>query len=272
MKNEVQRFKFDVTILGKVRMSVYAFFVDGMLIDTGHSGAQGQAIARFSKLPIQQIFLSHHHEDHAGNASAIQQQLDCPIYAHPRCANIMKAPPKVCFLERQTWGSNTAVANIIPIENEIKTPHHHFQIIHTPGHSADHVCLYEAQQGWLFSGDLFVHHYIKYFMATESVAEQIRSIQKVLKLDFDRLFCCHNPQETDGKNNLERKLQFFQDFYGNVARLYQKGMPPSKIMKQLGMKEKWGLRILSSGWLSGLNMVNSVIRDIRSANLYYNKI
>jgi glyoxylase-like metal-dependent hydrolase (beta-lactamase superfamily II) len=29
-------------------------------------------------------------------------------------------------------------------------------VLYTPGHSLDHLCLYEPRQGWLFSGDLFV--------------------------------------------------------------------------------------------------------------------
>ena len=31
-----------------------------------------------------------------------------------------------------------------------------FQVIYTPGHSPDHICLFEHKHGWLFTGDLFV--------------------------------------------------------------------------------------------------------------------
>jgi len=261
MNKDVQRFRFDVLGWGRPeKMGVYAFFVDGILIDTGHSRAQKQA-QELIKLPVEQIFITHHHEDHAGNLRAIQEYLKCPSYAHPLCAEIMKSPPEVCFIERKTWGSNNAVDNIIPIEDEIKTANHNFQIIHTPGHSDDHVCLYEPNEGWLFSGDLYVHHYIRYFMGSESVTEQMESIKKVLKLDFDRIFCSHNPKETEGKANFQRKLQFLEDFYGNVVQLHEQGLSPSRIMKQLKLKESWFVRLTSSGWLSGVNMVKSVIRD-----------
>lgn len=263
MSDKIQRFRFDVNRWKVINMWVYAFFVDGLLIDTGNSRAQKQALELTQQLPIEQIFITHHHEDHSGNLHAILQQKKYPTYAFPLCASIMQAPPKVCFIERQTWGSNKAVHGIIPIENELKTANYNFQIIHTPGHSDDHVCLYEPAQGWLFSGDLYVHHYIRYFMETESVATQIDSIKKVLKLDFERILCSHNPQEENGKANFQKKLQFLEDFYGQVSTLHQQGYSSKKIMKQLQLKERWFMRLSSSGWLSVENMVCSVIRDER---------
>lgn len=40
------------------------FFVDGLLIDTGHSNAQKMALKTFETLPIEQILLTHYHENH----------------------------------------------------------------------------------------------------------------------------------------------------------------------------------------------------------------
>lgn len=38
----------------------------------------------------------------------------------------------------------------------IEAGRYRFQVISTPGHSLDHICLYEAERGWLFTGDLLV--------------------------------------------------------------------------------------------------------------------
>ena len=51
----------------------------------------------------------------------------------------------------------------------IKTEHHNFQVIETPGHCPDHVSLYEPEQGWFFSGDLFVSEDQKVFRADEEI-------------------------------------------------------------------------------------------------------
>src|SRR5690625_6674953 len=36
----------------------------------------------------------------------------------------------------------------------LETAHHQFIPIHTPGHTNDHVVLYEPNKKWLFTGDL----------------------------------------------------------------------------------------------------------------------
>lgn len=262
MKDPIRRFRFSVrNSKSNPKMGVNAFFVDGLLIDTGHSNAQRNALRIFKQLELEQIVLTHHHEDHAGNLYALKQVKDCPVYAHQTCAQLMLSPPPVCFLERKIWGSNTAVQGIFPLEKTIETKAYTFHVINTPGHSDDHICLYEASQGWLFSGDLYVHDYIRYFMATESVTEQIKSLKKVLQLDVDRFFCSHSFKEDLFKERFRSKLRFLENFHGNVLQLHEKGLRPAQIMLELGMKEKWLVRILSGGWLSGINMVRSSIRD-----------
>lgn len=258
----IQRFRFTVANShSSPKMGVNAFFVDGLLIDTGHSNAQKIALKKFSALEMDQIILTHHHEDHTGNLQALKQIKDYPVYAHKTCVQLMKSPPPVCFIERKTWGANTAVQGILPVDKTIETDKYKFHIIPTPGHSEDHICLYEASQGWLFSGDLYVHHYIRYFIATECVVEQINSLKKVLKLDVRRFFCSHSFKEDRFQERFSQKLQFLEDFHGNVVQLHQKGLRPAKIMKELKMKEKWMIRLLSGGWLSAINMVHSSIRD-----------
>lgn len=262
MEDVIQRFRFVVDYFNApAKMGVNAFFVDGLLIDTGHSNAQKKALQTFEKLAIEQIVLTHHHEDHAGNLNALKKVCNVSVYAHEICTQLMESPPPVCFIERKTWGPNTAVQGIIPIDKTIKTEQYEFYMIPTPGHSEDHICLYEPYQGWLFSGDLYVHHYIRYFMATESVVKQINSLKKVLKLNVQRYFCSHSSREDYFQERFSKKLQFLEDFYGNVTALHQAGLSPRQIMKQLKMKEQWMIRFLSGGWLSGLNMVHSAIRD-----------
>ncbi len=262
MEELVQRFRFVVPQSKTIpQMGVNAFFVDGLLIDTGHRNAQKQVMKAFGGLPIEQIILTHHHEDHTGNLAALKQKINVPMYAHAYCAKLMESPPPVCFIERKTWGANTAVSGIQPVDKTIETNRYKFHVVHTPGHSEDHICLYEPNQGWLFSGDLYVHHYIRYFMATESVIEQIESLKKVLKLDVHRYFCSHSFKEDSFVERFTKKLQFLENFYGIVVELHQKGFSPSSIMKEIKMKEQWLIRLLSGGWLSGINMVRSAIRD-----------
>ena len=47
------------------------------------------------------------------------------------------------------------------------------------------LALYEKKEGWLFSADMWVYDYIRYFMRPESMWQQMESLRRVSKLDFE---------------------------------------------------------------------------------------
>jgi len=263
----VQGFKFGYLPYGKPTFFVHIFFVDGLLIDTAQSRMRKEVLGVIENLPVQQIFLTHHHEDHSGNLTAIQEKFSVPTYASSKCVELMKKPPSISFAQWVTWGKSKANFNITPEDKHIETARYSFELIPIPGHAEDMLGLYEQNQGWFFSADLYVNDYIKFFMRNESMAQQIISIQRVLKLDFEVLFCNHNPQLKDGKKLLQSKLNFLENFYGKVSRLYQKGYSISAIYKELKLKRSWSIRLLSHGNLSTLNMIQSVFRDEQISHL-----
>ena len=124
------------------------------------------------------------------------------------------------------------------------------------------VALYEPQQKWLFSADLFINSYIGYFLEGESMRDQIESTKRILELDFDIMFCAHNPQLTDAKSSLKRKMDFLESFFEQVATLHNKGYSDRQIFKSLKLKEDHFVKFLSGGQLSKINMVRSVVSDI----------
>lgn len=246
-------------LVGKPWLYVYVYFVDGLLIDSGQPNARKQLLAETKNLPLDQVFITHHHEDHNGNIDALRDQHSCPVYAPSLCCEMMKAPPSTSLIQKLTWGVRGPSLSLTPCDNEILTKNHRFRIIPIPGHAADMVALYEPNEGWLFSADLYINSYIGYYLKGESIAEQIKSIKKVLKLDFDALFCSHNPKPENGKKYLSEKLEFLESFYSGVAALHKNGLSGKEIMKVLELKENRLLNLLSMGKLSKLNMVNSVI-------------
>ncbi len=257
----IQGFQFGSSLYGTPKMLVYVYFVDGLLIDTGHSNARKMILSHLTKLPVEQIFITHHHEDHNGNLVALQKHFQVPTYASSLCTEIMKNPPSISFSQWLLWGKTESNNNIQPIDNQISTNKYTFQLIPIPGHARDMVALYEPNEGWLFSADLYIYDYIKFCMDNESIAQQISSLKKVLTLDFEYLFCAHNPKMKDPKVNLLRKLTFLQNFYQEVSNWHQKGYGPEQIMDQMSLKRNYWMRFISGGALSGLNMVKSVIRD-----------
>ena len=258
---EVRGFKFGSWPFGRPRMFSHIYFVDGLLVDTGHSNMRKTVLEVVGSLPLEQIYITHHHEDHSGNLTAILNRKQLPAFASSLCIEIMKHPPRISFAQQLTWGKSQPNVDLKLKEGQLETSHHQFEIIPVPGHAVDMVCLYEPQKGWLFSADLFVSEYIRYFMRSESMKQQIESIRKVLKKDFDVMFCGHNPQFKNGKQKLRNKLQFLEEFYGKVVKLYENGYSVRAISNDMGLKKKWSIRLLSGGELSPLNMVRAVIRD-----------
>jgi len=70
----------------------------------------------------------------------------------------------------------------------------------------DHTVYLEEENGRLFSGDLYLGDHIKYFRSDERLIDQITSLKKILKFDFDALFCAHNPRLENGRARLKNKL------------------------------------------------------------------
>ena len=240
---------------------MYVYFIDGLLIDTGQVKMREAVLNKTRNLPITQIFVTHHHEDHSGNAEALEKILGCPVYGSRLCQETMLNPPEISLPQKLFWGDRPAFTGIIPVEKELKTKKYSFQLIPIPGHAHDMVALFEPEQKWLFSADLYLSSRISYFLYSENIQQQIESISKVLQLDFDALFCAHRPVLKNGKEQLKRKLDYLEEFVDIVLRLHQEGKSIRGIMRGLPVKETWLVRLLSSGDLSLRNMALSVLRD-----------
>lgn len=263
---EIDIFKFGNLSKKNSKFTSYIYHIDGLLIDTGHSKASKQVLKRLKNIKVDQIFITHHHEDHSGNIKLLQQYFKCPVYSSELCSNIMKNPPKLSLAQKGIWGNRPPYQNIIPIYDTIKTEHYQFQILSIPGHAIDMAALYEPNKKWLFSADLYINSYIGYYLKNESILQQIDSIKKVLELDFDVLLCSHNPQFKNGKEKLIKKLNYLQSFYDEVTQYYKKGFNAKQIMSHMNLKEFKLIKVVSGGDLARINMVKSAIRDYNQIN------
>ncbi|MEM9326647.1 MAG: MBL fold metallo-hydrolase [Bacteroidota bacterium] len=260
----VQVFRFGYSPVGRPYLFVNLYYVDGLLIDTGQRWARKQIQQKLSELDVQQIYITHHHEDHTGNIPELRAQFSCPVYAPERCCEVMKSPPSISVAQWLTWGPRPAYHHLLALDGQLQTPSHTFSIVPIPGHASDMVALYEPDRKWLFSADLYLNSYIGYYLKNERMSQQIASLKRALALDFKVLFCAHNPQFTDGREKLQRKLHFLEDFYGSVSHWYKQGYQTNEIYRIMNLKEHGLIHLLSRGELSKLNMVRSVIRDIES--------
>ncbi len=84
------------------------------------------------KVPVEQVLITHNHFDHAAGAVAVKRRYGCRVLA---------------FLP------GMGVDELVHDRQFIKAGDDVCEVLHTPGHSFDSVCLYLPKEQVLFSGD-----------------------------------------------------------------------------------------------------------------------
>ncbi|MBC8441084.1 MAG: MBL fold metallo-hydrolase [Deltaproteobacteria bacterium] len=257
--NGIKGFKLGWSLFGPPLMTVYCYTFGDLMVDTGQSHMQKQALKIAEDNNIKRIFLTHHHEDHSGNAAAIKQVLGVRVFGHTLTKEKMKARFSILPYQKYVWGKARPL-NIEIVSERIETVFGDMVPVHTPGHSKDHTVYLLKKEGVLFSGDLYLADRIKFFRSDEDMGIQIESLKKVLKLDFQTFLCNHYPKLEHGKKRIEQKLGFLEDLYGNVIMLWEKGYLEKQIFKVLKLKEDYFIKYFCFGNVSMINGVRSAVR------------
>lgn len=214
------------------QMDVYYYLIDGLLIDTGPYSLAYEAIEFFNSYNINQVFLTHIHEDHAGMAYWFNKNKQVPVYLHPGSLEEALEEPILAPYRLDIWGKRQAfIAEAAPAR--ISTGSYTFDVIDAPGHYHNHKVLHERTKGWLFSGDLLNNHKPKSVMYEENMSEMIISIQNLLKLDFSTVFCTHTGIRSSGRKLFAYKLNYLLELQENINKLRDKGLTNREIEQQL---------------------------------------
>lgn len=240
---------------------VFAYLVDGMLIDTGPQRFEFELIPFYEKVSFDLVALTHSHEDHTGTAPWIQDNLNVPIYIHPKGLAICSQSTPYPKYRQDTWGIRKEF-KALPMKDTIQSQKMEWKVIYTPGHADDHISLFHKETGTLFSGDLFVNPKTKVIMRSESIPQIIDSIRTVLAYDIRSMFCCHAGYIQDGKVKLKQKLEYLENLYGEVKSLYEKGISIEEIDKKL-FQRKFPIIYVSEGEWDSLHIVSSIVSDIK---------
>ena len=252
----VRAIKLGFGPLGPPLMCVHLFYLDGLVIDSGQRHMQKAVLELLSGSTVAKILLTHHHEDHSGNAAAISKSHNAPVFGHPVTAEKMKRRFPIKPYQRYVWGHSES-AEVSPLPKIIESDGYTLVPVHCPGHSRDHIAYLEPNHGWLFSGDLFLGERIKFFRSDEVFQDQIVSIKNILAHDFEALFCAHNPCAYGGKSRLRNKLQFLEELYGDVQQMKAAGHSAKAAIRRLDHKNDRIVKWFTMGNVSFANMVRS---------------
>ena len=246
---------------GKVSLNVYCYLIDGVLIDTGSRSLNKYFEPFFLGADIDQIVLTHIHEDHTGCASLIQQKRNLPISIHEMSVQDCEQNPDYPLYRKVFWGKRKPFkANALG--TTFSSRNADWDVIETPGHAKDHLAFLNRETGQLFSGDLYVQTKTKVVLREESIPTIIRSIEHLLTYDFDEMFCSHAGYLRDGRKSLENKRDYLLHIQQQVLELFQQGLPPQEIHDSL-FKRKYPITKLSGGEWGSMHIVTSIIDEIK---------
>jgi glyoxylase-like metal-dependent hydrolase (beta-lactamase superfamily II) len=241
---------------------VYAFFVDGLLIDTGFVHGRDRFLKLCDTLRPAIVVNTHHHEDHTGNNFWMREKYGLLPLAHPKTFSYLQDPSQwIPWYRRLVWGcphpSETG-----ELDSKIQTQRFRFLVIPTPGHSDDHICLYEPNEAWLFSGDLFISEQVKYLREDEDIYSIIDSLKKVAALHPKKMFCSFSGIVDRAKETIQHKIEHLENLKNEVKKGLQRGLSTREIRRRLlGRGDQFSF--LSSGHISKQNLINAFFKPKR---------
>jgi len=263
---EVTRFDLSRTLFGKGRYWTSAYLADGWMIDTGCAYSAAELAQALGDCRLRGIVNTHSHEDHIGGNGRLQRThggaAELPILAHSLALPVLADPRRKQPLHpyrRVFWGlpepcQATALTDGQVIEGE----RCHFQVIFTPGHSPDHLCLFELSHGWLFSGDLFVGGRDRALRAGQDIWQTIQSLKRIAALPAEVLFPGSARVRERPAQELQQRIAYLEELGEKVLALHAAGLGVGEIVRRLCGAPMW-IELVTLGHFSRRQLVLSYL-------------
>lgn len=257
---EVRFFRMARALFGRAIYWTGVYLVDGLLVDSGPPNQEQEVHRLCRELTVRQCVTTHHHEDHSGNHGLLRERLGITPLAHARAVERIAQPEAHPQLyRRMAWGV-PAPAPAAVVGELLETSRFRFQVISTPGHSEDHIALYEPDRRWLFSGDLYLAPKLRYLRADENIYAMLDSLRRVIALDPAVLYCQHRGLVEEATAMLRRKLDFLVALGERIHDLHRKGLSEGAIARALpGSDLLW--RLWTGDHFSKRNFVRAFLHQ-----------
>jgi glyoxylase-like metal-dependent hydrolase (beta-lactamase superfamily II) len=127
------------------------------------------------------VVVTHNHSDHASGAVALAGR-------DPALAFAKLAWPERDQRYAVPWRA-LADGDLVEAGDTV------LEVVHTPGHAPDHICLWHEESRTLFSGDLVLAHTTVVVPASAQgdMADYLASLERVLALSPSRMLPAHGP-------------------------------------------------------------------------------
>ncbi len=231
-RGPITRLRMTMKVAGLPLHETSAFVVADTLVDAAAPTSARELISHLRREPVARVILTHHHEDHAGCGADIQREFGIPVYAPQGALDILATGPRLPFY-RRVLATSPRPYRALPLAQTTRCGDFTLETVPTPGHTFDHVCFFEPVEGWLFTGDLFVHERVPVLRGIENAQEQIASLKSVMALKPSILCCSQAGFVEDGTAALARKIEYWEGLANRARELRLGGMSPRRIAREL---------------------------------------
>ncbi len=144
------------------------------------------------------IVSTHGHWDHIGDNAAVAEHTGADVAVHPLDRERLIAPSPL-------WSPFDIVPSIPAVDlaegGEIRFGAIRLRVLHTPGHTEGSVCLFEPDEGLLFSGDtLFAGGWGRVDLPGGDADQMVASLTRLLEFaDAVGVFPGHGNETTIGR-------------------------------------------------------------------------
>ena len=239
-----------------------AYFVDGLLIDTGPACTAHELVRVLDKVNVRQIALTHSHEDNIGGLALLRQRFpEAVVYAARHALPVLEDPSllRMQTYRRLVWGLPQGVKTVISlddVDDRIQTPEYTLRAVETPGHTRDHVSYFEPRHRWLFTGDAFASGRDIAWTPEYDMFAIVSSMRTLASLHPERAFPSSGIVRRTPLADLHGKISALIQLTTQVKTLDANGYATADIVQMLFQGEP-RLRWWTRGHFSAANLVEA---------------
>jgi ribonuclease/clavin/mitogillin len=206
---------------------VSTYLLHGVLVDTGFPRGGTALATALDALRPRGAIVTHWHEDHAGNAPMLAAR-GLPLRMQPAGEAVLRARPPVKLYRRVVWGWTPRLDAML----------HDFdpaplEIVPLPGHTTDHVGVWDAERRILVSGDLFLGVKVRVAHRHEAPRRLLASLRAAAALEPRLLLDAHRGPVCDATAALRAKIAWMEETIAAIEARHARGERPRAIARRV---------------------------------------
>lgn len=259
--DDVVKIRMARAFFGKSVYFTTSYYIDGLLVDTGCNHVSTEYLKQVQNLKINTIVNTHSHEDHIGNNHALQNLFKPEVFAHEKAIQIISNPEKLRLKRYQklVWGTPKPSA-AKKLGASVETENFDFEVTYTPGHSDDHVCLFEKMERWMFTGDTFIGGRDRVLRSDSNIYKIIDSLKRINSYHIKLLFSGSGTVLSNPRDAISEKIEYLENLGKKILKQWEECRSINQIKTENFGRERL-MYYVTQGHYSAKNLVVSYIKD-----------